>query len=359
MIFKPKSLPLTKHCLDVCALQLFRWVWRQRNALRSLEPPEIAAEKTGLLIQKIIDAASVLLITVPHDSAPRSLLFVPGMDLLPSSDSPTQKSSHVFYKFQRCLLVIRGVIRWKALVKSSLGVSRSKSITTLSQTDGGPNALRTAAELVSFLQQISELPKARVGSPLIQPLLRPKPGFTLEVLVYMVLDNHRRALIRDLGLRSFRLLLSTTRMPSLLCEVLHSLGPALRDNGSTAGYYLTQLEAVGERLHRQVQRSFESLFEDICQKMRDVLQDAEQGNENLAQSHELGTGWDVGLLMTLVEVWGLKFRERDWSFLVNVGIFDVLHKLIKTLNGMITSPERMAASSNHSEEGGGSRNSGR
>jgi len=314
--------------------QVFRWFWRRRNEIRS--SGEIDASKViPSVLESIIDAASLLLLVVPHPTSPMSLLHVPGthdlsIPIAPREEIP-KRQMHI--KLHRALLLIRGVVRWQRLANYSRMCRLSLGSKTV-DCNGKAIAI--------FLEQIGE------GAVKAATNLPPSTGnkdisFELGSLVYLLLDNHRRAFTRDLGLRSFRLLLGTTKLPSLASEVLHALGPALRDPSSNDGHYLNKLNGVGERLHRQLQRSFESLYEDLAQKMGEVT--GQITTFPAGQTETSVTTWDHSLLLTLIDAWGVTFKEGDWGFLVNLGIFDLLHKLMKSLTATLANTDASVTTS--------------
>jgi hypothetical protein len=212
-------------------VQVFRWFCQRRSELKSLDTPEAQAQATELpgLVAR---AACVLLLVIPQASTARSLLHVPGASDLPSQTQSTEDRQPSSWrpKLRRTLLAVRAMLRWKTHVTRHDGTG----------------------------QEVSKLLRELCGEALPAPAQdreetnRSMGGPRLQRLVCLVLDNHRRALVRDLGLRSFQSLLQATQLSSLAVEVLHALGPALRDPHTVNGHYLSHLHAVGDRLHRQV-----------------------------------------------------------------------------------------------------------
>jgi hypothetical protein len=311
----------------VALAQVFTWVWRRRSELRS-QGKGLEACISGML-QAIRDGASVLLLFMPAGASVQSILQVPYVGALPLPPVQGTRPAPAA-KLRRAILTVRTMVRWRrACSVSGVGV-------------GG--------EVIRFLRSLAEGARGELPAGANAQALR------LDTCLAVVVDNHRKALVRDLGLRSFRSLLSSTRVQSVACEVMHALGPSLRDPSSTAGQYLTGLDAVGERLHRQVQRSFESLYEDICQRMTEMLAQGRGvsvgGDGGASQPSSLEAGqlatstWDTHLLLMLIDAWGLKFKERDWGFLVSVGIAQLLQRVMRELQGSLGGPEEHA----HGEE---------
>lgn len=100
----------------------------------------------------------------------------------------------------------------------------------------------------------------------------------------------------------------------------------------------------------QVQRSFESLYEELCRRIDELVTQWRPPRVVCAPtmstalpyecSASLGSQqqgpWDMGLLLSLLDAWGLRFIHRDWAFLINSGILSVLQRLMHTLNATLS-----------------------
>mmetsp|Transcript_83789 Transcript_83789/g.236753 ORF Transcript_83789/g.236753 Transcript_83789/m.236753 type:complete len:3060 (-) Transcript_83789:463-9642(-) len=282
--------------------ELSTWIWQERAKQRAE-----GAQRT-CVFDRARSASLALLHFKSCDFAYWSLRhmpFRPDVKTKACGNASSNVPSLARQRWRRAQCTVRAAIR--------LRKSR--------QTPGAPGMLQILHSVPGAAREALRFVKDMTGSGL-------RNDGALSIFLLMVLENHRRAAARQHGLAAFHVLITSLKTQSLAVDVLHSLTPALRNPVSTAGHYLTCLEAVGVGPIGAVRDAFTTLYSELL-NMIHVLAPGEDalrvGGVGTTNAHET---IDSQLLLLLLDAWGLNFRQGDWPFIGSAGVLHTVHMLI-------------------------------
>ena len=283
--------------------RLTTWIWQQRSKSDSCEFES--------LLSRILASLHALMIFRSDSPCSVNLTYVPGFR--------QRKSRHTDATvcWRRAFVKVRVVVRWRMLYCTHTSIL----ISPLMKSRQFP--LRCKCEILNFVIELVNYKKSPDSNPVFSLLTR-------------MAKEHYHLFLWRTGIKAYSTLMGSLQSHSSVSIILSTFHEILQRSNVFSG------------LKPQLSTIQTILSVDICIAARQSCEDFFRGLSNHLNCLDQSTGCATAVnpfslrvdyartVVMILNLWGTKHTEADWSYLSHAGVLPDLHKLFVKLYTSLT-----------------------